>query len=341
MTKDRRLGRGLAALLGTPPGAEEASATDESSGATSAVSPPPTQAAPPTRDTESSSETESANSSSSTGTEIAIDLIDPNPHQPRRDFDAAELKSLAASLTEHRLLQPILVRRVDDRYQLVSGERRWRAAQLAGWDKIPATVREADDRVAAEWALVENLQRKDLSAIEKARSFERYLNDHDATQEELAKRLQLDRSTVTNLLRLLELPTAVQQLVQDAKLTAGHARALLALGDESLQEEFSRTVVKENWSVRETERQVQQRVRGDGAQPLSQLEQRANRLAKKSKSRQTAALERQLKMALGAKVEIQQSGKQTGKIVIHFSSHEEFERLHRALAEGRVDAEAA
>ena len=128
------------------------------------------------------------------------------------------------------MLQPVLVRRIGSRYQLISGERRLRAARRAGWKKIPARIREADDRLVAELAIVENLQRKDLNAIEKALSFQRYLDEHDCTQEDLGKRLKIDRSTIANLLRLLELPQEVQRAVQQGDITQGHARALLAAG---------------------------------------------------------------------------------------------------------------
>ncbi len=334
MTKDRRLGRGLAALLGNPADAAGASAN-----------PSPQRGDQPHQKELSSTGEAGAVSDVAAGVErLPIDRIDPNPHQPRRQFDPEELETLAESLRTHCLLQPILVRQVGQRYQLVSGERRWRAAQMAGWDSIPATVRDADDQTAAEWSLIENLQRKDLSAIEKARSFQQYLRQYGTTQEQLAKQLQLDRSTVTNLLRLLELPEAVQQAVERGKLGAGHARALLPLGNASLQEEFSDKIIREGWSVRETERQVAAHTRqqASDSDSLSRLEQRANRLKnQKSKSRQTEALERELKMALGVPVEIQQSGKQSGKIVIHFAGHEEFERLHRLLVDGRVAREAA
>ena len=336
MTKDRRLGRGLAALLGNP-------SSTESTGEAPAV-PPGTSESPAESPAATAAGTPAASipgHADSGVLRIPVDQIDPNPHQPRRQFDADELKTLAESLQSHQLLQPILVRRVGDRYQLVSGERRWRAAQLAGWDTIPATVREADDRTAAEWSLIENLQRRDLSAIEKARSFQRYLREYQATQEQLARQLQLDRSTIANLLRLLELPVSVQREIESGRLGAGHARALLPLGEESVQEAYCRRVIDEGWSVRETERQVAQRLTSDEANPLADLERRAGKLGKGAKSRQTQALERELKMALGVKVEIQQKGKQAGKIVIHFSSHEEFERIHRILAEGRVAREAA
>jgi len=191
---------------------------------------------------------------------LAVDQIDENPFQPRREFSESELASLSESLKEHDLLQPVLVRRVGSRWQLISGERRLRAAVMAGWKQIPARVRQADDRLVAELAIVENLQRKDLNAIEKALSFRRYLEQHRCTQEDLGRRLKIDRSTIANLMRLLELPEAVQKLVQEGRISAGHARALLPLGDNHLQVELSKTIEQEGMSVREAERIVQEKV---------------------------------------------------------------------------------
>ncbi len=195
--QDRRLGKGLAALLGSP--------MDEVVEAQGAV-----------------------------GQDVLLHInvydIEDNPFQPRRDFSESEIASLSESLKEHEMLQPVLVRRVAGRYQLISGERRLRAAIQAGWDTVPARLREADDRLVAELAIVENLQRKDLNAIEKALSFKRYLEQHQCTQEDLAGRLKIDRSTIANLVRLLELPQEILTEVQQGRVTAGHARGALALG---------------------------------------------------------------------------------------------------------------
>ena len=163
---------------------------------------------------------------------VNVHQIDSNPAQPRQEFAPDEMQSLAESISAHGLLQPVVVRRVHDRYQLVAGERRLRAAIQAGWVDVPVNVVEADDRQMAELAIVENLQRKDLNALEKAASFQKYLDQYGCTQEELAGRLKLDRSTIANLIRLLELPEAVQDAIRRGKITQGHARALLPLGDE-------------------------------------------------------------------------------------------------------------
>ncbi|MBX7169143.1 MAG: ParB/RepB/Spo0J family partition protein, partial [Pirellulales bacterium] len=244
MNKERRLGRGLEALLGRPldlpPGEQPpGAAIAHESGSAS-----------PTR-------------------MLAVYDIDNNPYQPRKEFDEAELQQLSESIREHGLLQPIVVRRSGERYQLVAGERRLRATIAAGIGEITAQVIEADDRRMAELAIVENLQRKDLSALEKAASFERYLRLYGGTQDELAARLRIDRSTIANLIRLLELPAAVQESLRKGAITPGHARALLPLGDEREQVAFAERIQAEGLSVRETEALVQETIALADADPLS------------------------------------------------------------------------
>jgi len=202
--KDRRLGKGLAALLGTPldeDGVPIPEAGGEGAAGIQTLS-------------------------------LPVDQIENNPFQPRREFNPEEIASLAESIKNHQQLQPILVRIVDGKYQLISGERRLRAAIHAGLDTIRAELREADDRLVAELAIIENLQRKDLNPIEKALSFKRYIEEHQCKQEDLARRLSIDRSTIANLMRLLELPDGILDLLQRGELTAGHARALLPIGNE-------------------------------------------------------------------------------------------------------------
>jgi len=256
--------------------------------------------------------------------------IDENPFQPRRDFDEQELSSLAESLKEHDMLQPVLVRRSGGRYQLISGERRLRAAIKAGWTTVPARVREADDRMVAELAIVENLQRQDLNPIEKALSFKRYLDEHRCTQEELAGRLKLDRSTIANLVRLLELPPAVLDSLRKGLITAGHARALLPLGDERQQLEYCDRIGREELSVRAIERLVSEQLMAEDAETPA-IAGRVGAGKRRVKSEQLASLEQELRAAVGSKVEIQQSGRGRGKIVLHFTDHEEFDRLFEVL----------
>lgn len=383
MTKDRRLGRGLAALLGTP--VDEASSFDAdgssnpmnagtanaSTNARSTSSLPmatsPVASRSPAQETlethlsrtdtirqlandaranqartnispitlpvapvSSTGSLESASRTSAQTLDLPVGIIDANPFQPRRQFNASEIESLAESLKEHQQLQPILVRRVGERYQLISGERRLRATVFAGLPTIRAEVRVADDRLVAELAIIENLQRKDLNAIEKALSFKRYITEHKCTQDELAQRLKIDRSTIANMMRLLELPEIVTDAVQRDEITAGHAKALLSLGSIKEQVAALKKIQEEGWSVRETEAQVGETLAKAAADEDGILGVLPRRKA--SKSDQLASLERDLKMSLGTRVDISQTSRGRGKITIHFTSVEEFDRLRHLLA---------
>ena len=261
---------------------------------------------------------------------LSVYEIDANPFQPRREFDEAEIAGLCDSLKEHGLIQPILVRKVQNRYQLIAGERRLRAAIKAGWSHVPAQLKQVDDREVTELAIVENLQRKDLNALEKAASFQQYLDTYQCTQEELAGRLNIDRSTVANLIRLLELPDEVQDAVRRGAISPGHARALLPLGDEQEQVTFANRIQAEGLSVRATEALVQETIRQADAEPLAVISadgQVSRPLTKRSD--QVAAVEQELRGALGTKVELKHARSGRGKIIIHYNSHEEFERLQR------------
>ena len=256
--------------------------------------------------------------------------IEDNPFQPRREFGESELASLAESLKEHNILQPVLVRIVDGRYQLISGERRLRAAIKANWQTIPARIRTADDRLVSELAIVENLQRKDLNAIEKALSFRRYIDEHNCTQDSLANRLKVDRSTIANLIRLLDLPRQVQNAVQDKTIAAGHARTLLPLGDEDLQIEFCNRIIRQGLSVRATEKLVADYLSSDSLASSALTTQLGKR---KGRSAHVDQLETELKMALGTKVQIKQGTREKGQIVVHFSTSAEFERIKNLLSD--------
>ena len=325
MSKDRRLGRGLAALLGTPLDEGEAAAVPAGTWQAHEVFPEDDQtlaaglAAPP----------------DAPGiVQLRLDEIDGNPFQPRRDFSESEIASLAESLREHDLLQPVLVRRVGQRYQLISGERRLRAAMQAGWTQIPAQVRNADDRLVAELAIVENLHRKDLNPIEKALSFKRYLEEHGCSQEDLARRLKIDRSTIANLMRLLELPEAVLDGLRRGEITAGHARALLPLGDEAEQLEMCGRIQREGLSVRAVEAEVQLQLHQEDGPVLTVVGSNEASRPKRTRNAQIASLEQELRRALGSKVSIQQTARGRGKIVIPFADHDEFERIFGHLTDG-------
>ncbi len=231
---------------------------------------------------------------------------------------------------------------------MVAGEHRLRAAIQAGWAEVPVNVVEADDRQMAELAIVENLQRKDLNALEKAASFQKYLDQYKCTQEELAGRLKLDRSTIANLIRLLELPEPVQDALRRGQITQGHARALLPLGDEREQIEFCRRIQQEGLNVRQTETIVQETIDAadgeaswdsrSGGSPTATptgaaaIETPAKRTrSTRAKSEHLAALEQEFRTALGMKVKITHNARGRGKLVVQFRNHEEFERLKKHI----------
>jgi ParB family chromosome partitioning protein len=317
VTKDRRLGKGLAALLGTPLDDELISDGAIAQGV-----------AEPATHTAVAGPTESV-SSGPRLIELDVTQIDNNPFQPRRSFPPEEMAALAASLRSHQQLQPVLVRKQGERFQLISGERRLRAAQQAGLPTVRAEVREADDRLMAELAIVENLQRKDLTALEKAAAFKRYIEQHRCDQGELARRLGIDRSTISNLIRLLELPKSVQDLLQSDQISAGHARALLPLGEEEQQVAAARRIIAEQWSVRQIEQWVAEQI--DEKQVPAKPAEPNRYVRAHTQSVQIAALEQELKLALGTKVELRSNSRGRGRIVIQFSNHQEFERLRGLL----------
>jgi ParB family transcriptional regulator, chromosome partitioning protein len=318
VSKERRLGRGLEALLGRS--YADPQRTDHL--ALHVPSDDPTA--------EAGASTNASSESAGNG-QLAISVhdIQRNPFQPRREFDEQEIAALADSLTEHGLIQPILVRRVGERYQLIAGERRLRAAVKAGWMEVPVQVRDADDRQVAELAIVENLQRKDLNPLEKAASFEQYIERYQCTQEELAGRLNIDRSTIANLIRLLELPTTVQSAIRSGAVSQGHARALLPLGDEREQIAFCERIQAEGLSVRATEQLVHEQIHSTEANvPVAGKTSRSSR----GRGQNLAALEQEFRESLGTKVSIRETAKGRGKIVIQFSTREEFDRLRSLLS---------
>ena len=346
MSRERRLGRGLEALLGragldTPPPVTEGTAAVASrpgpglgSGAARLILHAP-------------DEVEQAAASLPTN-EVAVAAVDPNPWQPRVVLGDTDLAELTESLRAHGLVQPIVVRQREGRYQLIAGQRRLAAARALDWKQVPARVLDVDDRQMAEIAIVENLQRRDLDALEKAACFRQYLATWGCTQEELARRLSVDRSTVANMIRLLDLPEVVQQHLRAGALSMGHARALLPLGDETEQARLAARVVAEGLSVRAVEAEVQEFLRGDEADDLATgalgdvrhdaEHARTDAVPKRKpgrpatrRSSQVAAVEQQLRRALGAKVVVHANGKGAGRIVIPFADLDEFQRLLEQL----------
>ena len=273
------------------------------------------------------------------GNKIDIAKIEANPFQPRKVFDEPGLEELAQSLQSHGLLQPITVRQVGERYQIIAGERRFRAALSLGWNEIPALILEKDDRQMAELALTENIQRRDLNAIEKAMSFANYLEIFGGTQEELAARLGMSRPALTNLLRLLELPKPLQDAIFQEQITPGHARALLKL-PEWEQIAVAAKIQAEEWSVRETEKFVQELFQTGEAESPKNPEQTWNLVDKDGetravspRSKQVQQLEQGFRHCLGGmKVKlIQTNDKGKGKLIICFANHAEFEHVYSTL----------
>lgn len=260
--------------------------------------------------------------------EIPIDRVRPNPHQPRRRFDEAELATLTESIREHGILQPILVTETIDGYQLVTGERRLRAAGAAGLERIPAIVRQLDDQTQLEVALIENLQREDLDAIEAARGFRRLIDEFGFSQDLIAARVGRARSTVANTLRLLELAPSVQAAVGDRRISEGHARALGGLSVDH-QDHVLSTVIEQDLSVRQAEELVRRLRVPKPVAPAAATE------AAPSTDPDLEQVEEDLRRALGTKVSLARS-RRGGRIVIEYYSDEELGRLYDRLTGGNA-----
>lgn len=250
--------------------------------------------------------------------EVAVERLEPNPHQPRAGLDPARLSELAASIRRAGVVQPILVRPRGDRFQIIAGERRWRAAREAGLATVPVTVRDVPDAELLELALVENIQRQELTPLEEAQAFQKLATEFHLTQEEIARRVGRERSTVTNTLRLLRLPRELRELVGAGRLDAGHARALLALGRADEQVALGREAARKGLSVREVERRV----------ALTRAPRK--RVPGSRKDANTRAAEQRLRTALGSRVEVQRKGR-GGALRIAFSSEAELQRLFDLL----------
>jgi ParB family chromosome partitioning protein len=253
---------------------------------------------------------------------VAIKDVRPNPFQPRREFNAEELSELEASLRTAGLLQPITVRPAPTGggYELIAGERRLRAATNLGWTEIAAAVKDVDDRTLLTLALVENLQRADLNPIEEAEGFKRLIEEFELTQQQVADAVGKERTTVNNLLRLLSLPASVRRMVEAGKLSLGHARPLLALGDERQMADLARVTVDEGLSVREVERRVMAKV------PERRRPRKSER-GPRQQTKETRQLEDQLRRFLQTDVKISLSSPEQGTISISFYSGEDLERL--------------
>jgi ParB family transcriptional regulator, chromosome partitioning protein len=289
MTETKRLGRGLEALLGS-------------------VSREQAQASGALRD-------------------LPVGNIVPNPLQPRTHINEAELVELTASIEASGLLQPVVVRPRNGKYELIAGERRWRAVQRLGWPKIPAVVKEADDQTLLTLALIENLQRDDLSPIDEAAGYQRLSEEFQLAQAEIARLVGRDRSTVANLLRLLRLPEAVKALIQDGKLSEGHARALLAVSDESGMIGLAQEAVNEGWSVRELESRTRDRATAPAPTGAAEPSEPRARAVQKMPTADVRRVEDALRKRLGTDVRVTSRRRGRGFLSISYYSNDDLARV--------------
>lgn len=276
------------------------------------------------------SEVASAEEGPLTLTELPLNVITSNRHQPRKAFDEETLASLTASIRELGVLQPVLVRPSgDDRYELIAGERRWRAAKRAGLPSVPAIVREVDDTTSLEHALVENLHRQDLNPLEEAAAYQQLIEDFHLTHDQVAARVGKSRAAVSNTLRLFQLPPAIQKLVADGQLSAGHARALLGTPDRAYQEQLARRVVADNLTVRDVEEAVRARTELEEATtPTGSSPQPAG--GHKLRPPGLLELEELFSQYLDTRVQVTM-GPRRGKVVIDFADLEDLERIYRRI----------
>lgn len=265
---------------------------------------------------------------------IPVTSIAPNPFQPRREFAEEELAELASSIEENGLLQPLVVRSVPDGgegYHLVAGERRLRAIRRLGWDDVSVVVRDVEDRTLLVLALVENLQREELSPLEEARGYQALMEDFGLNQDEVARSVGKSRSAVANLIRLLRLPPSVRRLLEEGTLSPGHARALLSLEDPGRMTHLAQMAVSRGWSVREMEERVRRSGQGNGGEGREQNSKGEETQGSADGEAVREALQRELEGALGTRVRLRARQDGRGTIEIPFRDSEDFERLFAAL----------
>jgi ParB family transcriptional regulator, chromosome partitioning protein len=253
--------------------------------------------------------------------QLPIELIEPNPLQPRRVFHQDRIEELAQSIRANGIIQPLVVRRHAERYQLVAGERRWRAAKLAGVTRVPVVIQDVPDDRLLEITLIENIQREDLNPIEAAQAFDRLCRELQLNHDEVGHRTGKDRSTIANLIRLLQLPPDIQQLIAERRLSAGHARCLLTLPTAELQREVAEKSVAQGWSVRQVERLTQRMMEDRKPKAVDEV---------KSDPNVKAAIE-QLERVLGTKVRIIERARQKGRIEIDYYSAEDLDRIYATI----------
>jgi len=260
--------------------------------------------------------------------ELPLADIRPNPFQPRRVFDPVGLEELRDSIRNHGLLQPVVVRKAEEGYQLVSGERRWRASRLAGMSNIPAIIRpDVDDDAMLELALVENVQRRDLNAIERAKAYKEMMDRLGVTQKEVADKVGLKRSSVANLMRLLDLPEPVQDMVSEERLSMGHGKALLGLEREVDTLKLAKEVADQGMSVREVEKRVRSL-----ASPEAESAEPKPKVVEPELVPWAKSMEERIRESLGTRVQLKNGPKYRGQIVIHYYNREDLERIYETLA---------
>ena len=297
MNKNRALGKGLSSLL------PRSQATPQ---VVAEAPPPPTAPAP------------------AAVTELPIDAIRTNPNQPRKDFRQAQLLELAVSINRDGIIQPLVVRKIGDNYELVAGERRLRAARLAGLEKVPVVVQEISDERLLEVALIENIQREDLNPIELAIAFERMANELSLNHEEIGARTGKDRATITNSIRLLQLPGELQDMVAKRELSSGHARAILKLHNETDQKELAKRIVAEGWTVRKAEAYTP---------PAAETKvAKAPANAPETIDPNVKAAVQEMERALGTRVRILEKGSGKGKIEIEYYSSDDLDRIYTLIS---------
>ena len=273
---------------------------------------------------------------------LKTSMIEPNKDQPRKTFDEEKIAELAESIKQYGIIQPIIVSKKDDYYQIIAGERRWRAAKKAGIKEVPVVVKDYSDREIAEISLIENIQREDLNPIEEALSYKQLIEEYHLTQEELAQRVSKSRTVITNAMRLLKLHKDVQKMLVNGDISAGHARALLALEDPKQQLQIAKEIKEKNLSVRETEdliKTLNEKTLAGGIIDKSKTLNEKKPSAKKKEKDDGMGfiyrdLEKKMTAALGTKVKIKRKDKGKGKIEISYFSEDELDRLYGIINKG-------
>lgn len=259
---------------------------------------------------------------------LDIDSIENNPFQPRKEFNEEALQELANSIKEQGIIQPITVRRINDVFQIISGERRLRAAKLIGLKEVPVYIREASDQEMLEMAIVENVQRENLNPIEIAESYNKLIVECGLTQEQLSEKVGKNRSTVTNFLRLLKLPSEIKQALQDEKISMGHARALISVDDHETQMNIFRDTIEEGFSVRDIEDIIRNLNNTDTIEQIAETEEKKKSIKPKiQESESYIRIKEELKSYLGAEVSLKSKNRGKGILQIHFNSAEELENI--------------